>query len=88
MKSNACEEYLQKLEGKLPEMCKVKDLVNAGIFNSATAAGEARMFRDSPPYFQLSKRGKVMYPRSGVIDWMRGKINARYEEKGSQIPRL
>ena len=83
MKSNACEEYLVKLEQELPEMCRVKDLIKAKIFNSPTVATEARESGDSPPFFQMSKRGRVVYPRGGVIDWMRGKINARYtKEKG------
>ena len=66
MKTRACEEYLDKLEKELPEMCQAKDLIKAKIFNSPTAASEARVTGNSPPFFQLGKRSRVMYPRGGV----------------------
>lgn len=77
----ACEEYILKIEKELPEMCRVKDLIKAGIFNSATAAVEARASGNTPGYFQMGKRGRVLYPRNAVLQWLREKINARYDEK-------
>jgi hypothetical protein len=75
-----CEEYISKIEKELPEMCRVKDLIKVGVFNSATAAVEARTTGNSPDYFQMSKRGRVLYPRNGVVQWLREKINAKYNE--------
>lgn len=61
-------------------MCRVKDLIKVGVFNSATAAVEARTTGNSPDYFQMSKRGRVLYPRTGVVQWLREKINAKYSK--------
>jgi len=70
-----CEEYIQKIERDLPEFCGVKDLIKVGIFKSGTSACEARQSGNSPPYLQISKHGRVMYPKHEVIAWVRGKMN-------------
>lgn len=77
---NAAEEYIKKIEMELPEKCTVKDLMRVGIYNCATAAVEARVMGDCPVYFQLRKRGRIFYPKAGVIEWLREKINAKYSE--------
>ena len=77
---NAAEEYIKKIEMELPEKCTVKDLMKVGIYNCATAAVEARVMGDCPVYFQLRKRGRIFYPRNGVIQWLREKINVKYSE--------
>jgi len=71
-----CEEYLEHLELKLPELCTVKDLISVGIYHSNMVASNARKSGNTPPYFQHYKGGKVTYPRSGVIQWLREKINS------------
>ena len=75
---NPCEDHLCKLERELPDMCRVRDLIKAGIFNSATVACQARLSGNCPQYFQMRKRGTILYPRSAVIQWLREKINVRY----------
>ena len=77
-KKNACEIYVDKLASELPEMCLIKDLVKFKIFGSSALAKIARETKDTPPYLQMKKKGKVLYPRDGVIKWLRGKINADY----------
>lgn len=74
---DACEEYILTIEEKLPDVCHVRDLVRAGIFNSTTSARSGRISGNSPPYMQMGKRGRVIYPKKGVIEWMRGKINVQ-----------
>ena len=77
---NAAEDYIKKVEMQLPDKCTVKDLMRVGIYNCATAAVEARVMGDCPVYFQLRKRGRIFYPKAGVIEWLREKINAKYSE--------
>lgn len=88
IKANACEEYIQKIEQQLPELCSVKDLMKLKIFNSYSAASDARASGNTPTYMQMGKRGRVVYPRSGVIQWMREKINVRYREEGKEKPSI
>lgn len=71
-----CEEYLEHLELKLPDLCTVKDLIRVGIYRSNMVASNARKSGNCPAYFQHYKGGKVTYPRKGVIEWLREKINS------------
>jgi hypothetical protein len=75
-----CEEYLENLEGLLPELCTVNDLLRVGIYRSCMVAHTARKAGNCPTYFQQYKGGKVLYPRSGVIAWLREKINLGLDE--------
>lgn len=72
---NACEKFIEKLNSQLPEICRVADLIKHGIFTSPTDAREARLRGDSPPYFQCKAKGKILYPKEGVIEWFKGKIH-------------
>lgn len=73
---NICnEEYIGRMERELPEFCGVKDLIKVGIFKNGTSACEARQAGNSPPYFQIAKRRRVMYPKNEVIAWVKGKMN-------------
>lgn len=75
MTMNACEKFIEKLNTQLPEMCRVADLVKHGIYSNATDAMEGRMKGDHPPYIQCKNKGKILYPKDGVIDWLKGKIH-------------
>ncbi len=81
MRTKEYEEYIERLQNELPEPCRVSDLLKYKIFNSITSAFDARANGKSPPYIQLSKKGRIIYPRNGVIEWMKTKINAKHQDK-------
>lgn len=75
---NAINEFILKVQKELPDRCSVQDLIAAGIFNSPAAAFEARNRHDSPPFFRL--RGRIMYPKNGVIRWLGEKKEQNIKE--------
>ena len=72
---NAWDGYLEKMRDKLPEICKIKDLVKLGIFCSASEATQHKKKGDVPVYFQLGKRGRILFMREDVIQWFKEKIH-------------
>lgn len=68
---SACDDYIEKIEKLLPESCTVQDLVRVKIFNTPGMAYQARIHKDGPPYFQLGNRKKIIYPRDGIIQWLK-----------------
>lgn len=69
---SACEEYIAHLEKILPEMCRTKDLVKAGIFQTDNGASLARQRGDTPEFFRINAR-VVLYPKKGVIEFLKSK---------------
>ncbi len=65
-----CEKFIRKIEKKLPEICTVKDLIEAGLYNSRQAARSARLTHTSPPFFKCGKK-KIFFSRDGVVRWLR-----------------
>lgn len=72
-----CEDFIEHLAETLPDPCTPKDLVRVGIFSSANVVTHARKANRGPAYIQLDRRGKVFYPRDGVIDWLKGSVHER-----------
>ncbi len=64
-----CDEWIEKISSKLPEECLTVDLIKVGIFTSPFSASCARRAGNSPPYFKFGK--KIMYPKPGVIKWLK-----------------
>ena len=78
---SACDDYIENIEKMLPESCTVQDLIKVRIFTTAGMAYQARVSKDGPPYFQLGNRRKIIYPRNGIIQWLK----ERKHESGSKI---
>ena len=74
MSASGCQsenlEFVDYLTRKLPEICVVKDLVQAGIYSSAQAAYSARRDGIGPKCIRIPCRGFV-YPKKCVIDFIR-----------------
>ncbi len=66
---SVCDDWIEKISGKLPEECNTIDLIKIGIFTSRHAASCSRKVGTSPPYFKLGKR--IMYPKAGVLGWLK-----------------
>lgn len=67
-----CDKYIERLIEELPDMVKTKDLVKAGIFLSEQVAVNARRRGDGPDFFRLNAK-TVLYPKEGVIAWLKSK---------------
>lgn len=63
-------DYVQYLLKTLPEMCKVKDLVLAGLYASPQAAYAARKTGLGPEFIHIPKRG-ILYEKSSVIQFIK-----------------
>ena len=82
---NTCDTFIKKIEFSLKDPCTCSDLVNVGIYRSPQAARYARQVGSSPPFFKLG--GKIIYPRDGVILWLKENKHESsektYHNKGS-----
>jgi hypothetical protein len=77
---NACDEFINRVNRYLPEVCRVTDLVNVGIFTCPQSARKARTLNQFPEYFRIGKR--IMIPKRGVIEWLEGcKRGKGYEDR-------
>lgn len=75
----ACDDFIQKLNIDLPDLCSVKNLVAIGLFGSCQSARYARLMKDTPSYFKI--RGKIFYPKASVIAYLeRKKFEGAHEE--------
>lgn len=79
-----CEKFINKIAETLPNPCSVKDLVRVGIFKSSPNARNFRSANKGPPYIQLTKWGRVIYPKEGVIKWLQRNVHET-EESSSEI---
>lgn len=64
------DKLVEMIENRLPVLVKTKHLVELGIYNSAQGAYQARRARTSPPWLKIPRQG-VVYPRDGVIEFLR-----------------
>lgn len=74
----ACDRFIKNLAETLPNLCKVQDLIDAGIFSNRYSAAYARKTKMGPPHIKLAYR--VVYPKEGVIEWLKECQNADEEE--------
>jgi hypothetical protein len=74
-----CEEVIQKLDRTLPNFCTVKDLIKIGLFKSPQAARSARLANCAPPFFKMGAK-TILFPKEGVIKWLRRGMNDSGEE--------
>ncbi len=75
----ACEDFLIHLERMLPDLCCDKDLIANGLFRSPQGCWFARKSKQCPEFMKIN--GRVVYPKKGVIEWLRSIINASKAEK-------
>ena len=71
----ACDDYISKVEQMLPDLATTKDLIKAGIYRSDQAASAARRKGQAPSFFRFNKR-VVIYPKQGVIEFLKRAKNA------------
>lgn len=69
------DNYMEQLSEALPEICRVKDLVNTGIFSSPSEVCHYKKLGLLPPYLQLREGGRVLFNRIDVIEWMKTKVH-------------
>ncbi len=67
------EDYIEFVSRNLPELAKTRDLIRVGIYRSDQAAAAARREGRSPDFFKLNQR-VIVYPKSGVLKFLRSKI--------------
>lgn len=69
---NACEEFLAVLEKTLPDMVTTEELVAHGIYTTRQSAMRARKANEGPLFYKINKK-RIIYPKRGVIDFLREK---------------
>lgn len=67
--------YIEQLSKALPEICRVKDLVSAGIFSSPSEVCHYRKLGLLPPYIQLREGGRILFTRDDIIEWIKSKVH-------------
>lgn len=67
---NALQRYLERLDATLPEMCRTKDLIEAGIYHSDQAACAARRRGNGPDFIFVNHR-RIAYPKMELMAWLR-----------------
>ena len=72
---NAWDGHIKKITDKLPEICKIKDLVSVGIFASASEASQHKKKGNVPIYFQVGTRGRILFMREDVVQWFKERIH-------------
>lgn len=73
------------MEKDLPEMVRTRDLVDLGIYASPQAAYQARANNCSPPFIVMPKN-RVIYPKCGVIAFLRERSAQRRLRTKDQLP--
>ena len=68
--SNENLDYVNYLVRCLPDVCKVTDLVKAGMYATPQAAYSARKHGRGPRYLHIPQRG-IIYHKKSVIDFVR-----------------
>lgn len=66
----SCEEFIERCERELPDMCRCKDLIALGIYRSHQAARYAREKKNGPDYFHIPRSG-IVYPKKAVITFLK-----------------
>jgi len=68
------EMYIQKIEKQFAPLCTAKDLVNIGLIKSEAMAYHLRKNKRGPAFIKLNNRS-ILYPRDGVIQYLRENID-------------
>ncbi len=63
-------DFVTYLTEKLPELCRVNDLVKIGLYRSPQAAYEARRSGVGPRFIRIPKTG-ILYPREEILRFVR-----------------
>jgi hypothetical protein len=66
------DNFIEGLAQSLPDTCRTKDLINAGLYRSEQAAAAARRRGDCPGYLKVNER-VVIYPKADVISFLQSK---------------
>ena len=66
------EEWIDHLEKTLPNVIDSTQLIKAGVFCSSAQAFNLRKRKGEPEFLRISTR-RVVYPKEGVIAWLRKK---------------
>lgn len=72
------KKFIDEVGRQLPDLCSVKDLVDAKLFSSPFEARARRKRGQLPEFLCLSKR-RIIYPKDSVIAWLRSQA----EKEGS-----
>lgn len=64
------DKHIGKIWENLPDMCRTKDLIHAGIYKSEATACLARKSGKCPKWLRIPGNG-ICYPRSAVIDFLK-----------------
>jgi hypothetical protein len=75
----ACEQFIEDMNVALPLLCRTKDLVKIGIFLNRQEGDYTRRTGGGPPFFKLRKA--VIYPKQGVLDWLKANTNDGFQKK-------
>jgi len=67
---SACDDFIQKLSERLPDMATTKDLINAGLYRSDQGAAAARKSKNGPEFFKLNNK-VILYPKQGVLEFLK-----------------
>ena len=71
---NPQDSLIRRIKKALPELASAKDLVGIGMYRTEQAAYTARQRGQCPPYLRIPARG-IVYPRDGVIAFLKSKMN-------------
>jgi hypothetical protein len=75
---NSCDEFIEKLNRELPDVCTVNDLIKVGIISHRNIMNQFRKKKTGPPFLRISDR-KIFYPKPGVLKWLRESSNDNCE---------
>lgn len=64
-----CDEFIEYVKSKLPELATPRDLVAIGLYHSSQAAAMARQSGTCPDYFQINSK-RILYPKLGVVEFL------------------
>ena len=69
------ENFLKSVEKKLPayDLLSGRELVEAGIVKNVNTLSLWRAKKTGPDFIRISK-GQIKYLRSGVMEWLRSRV--------------
>lgn len=75
---NSFDEFIDKLNKQLPEICTVNDLIKTGLISHRNTMEHYRKKKIGPPFLRVSER-RIFYPKTGVLKWLKERMYAGCE---------
>lgn len=72
-------KVIKDLEKKFPEFLRATDLIRSGLFRSRSDLSWATKRNQAPPSIKLSAH-KVIFPRDGLIMWLKAKAGVENDQ--------